>query len=146
MRVRRGKTDQEGHGSSFFLSGRKKSGFCFPKIVRWYIDSLGLSGEDFLFPRLRGSREKVPVAVKRVAVSYDTASSDLKAVLEKLGLPLMTMHSGRIGAATATRRLGVSKDLVSVCGGWRGDMVDHYVQPRPLRRAAGQVLGVFVYR
>ena len=129
VKVRRGKMDQEGHGSSFFLSGRKRSGFCIPKIVRWYIDSLGLSGEDFLFPRLRGSGEKVPVAVKRLAVSYGTASSDLKAVLEKLGLPLMTMHSGRIGAATAARQLGVSKDLVRVCGGWRGNMVDHYVRP-----------------
>ena len=129
VRVRRSKTDQEGQGSSFFLTGKRKSGFCIPEIVSWYIDSLGLSGEDYLFSRLRGSEGGEVSAIRKIAVSYSTASADLKAVLVKLRLPVVTMHGGRIGAATAAREVGVSKDHVRVCGGWKGDMVDSYVRP-----------------
>lgn len=129
VKMRRSKTDQEGKGSSFFLSGRRKSGFSIPEIVRWYVSSLGLSGEDMLFPRLRGSKGGETVAIRGQAVSYGVASADLKAVLERLNLPKVSMHSGRIGAATAAKEAGVSKDHVRVCGGWKGDMVDHYVRP-----------------
>ena len=53
VKVRKNKTDQLMRGTHFTLSGSKSKGFSLTEIVEWYIDSLGLREEDFLFPRFR---------------------------------------------------------------------------------------------
>ena len=46
-------------------------------MLSWYRKSLNLGDEDFLFPRLRGSKNGV-VAVESKAVAYSTTLADLK--------------------------------------------------------------------
>ena len=53
--VQRCKTDQEGRGSTFHMSGEKYDGFLIPGPLCWYLESTGLSGSDYLFLRFRGS-------------------------------------------------------------------------------------------
>lgn len=121
------KTDQLGQGFSFVMSGKEKAGVSIPGMIRWYLESLKLVAKDFLFPRLQGSKEGVrPVGGK--AVAYSTALADLKAVTRRLGLPGLTLHSSRIGGATAGVE-AVGRDKVRICGGWSSSAMDAYVQP-----------------
>ena len=45
------KTDQLCQGFVFHVTGEKFKGFLIPKVLNWYLDSTGLRGEDYLFPR-----------------------------------------------------------------------------------------------
>ena len=122
------KTDQLGLGFTFTMSGKKKSGISIPEMIRWYLASLGLRDCDYLFPRLRGSREGV-VAVGDKAVAYSTALADLKVVTKRLGMPGITLHSGRVGAATEGVAANVGRDRIRICGGWSSSSMDVYVKP-----------------
>ena len=122
------KTDQLGHGFIFTMSGKKKAGISIPEMIRWYLDSLSLQDDDYLFPRLRGSKEGV-VAVGDKAVAYSTALADLKKVTMKLGMPGITLHSGRVGAATEGVAANVGRDKIRICGGWSSSAMDVYVKP-----------------
>ena len=53
--IRRSKTDQEERGSVFHMSGAKLGGFSIPRVLCWYIGSMGLKRMDYLFPRFRGT-------------------------------------------------------------------------------------------
>ena len=46
--VGRSKTDQEGHGFVFHMTGEKMRGFSIPEVLAWYADSLDLKDSDFL--------------------------------------------------------------------------------------------------
>ena len=126
--VKSSKTDQEGRGSTFMMSGKRKGGICIPDMLSWYRKSLNLGDEDFLFPRLRGSKSGV-VAVGSKVVAYSTALADLKQVTRKLGMPNLTLHSSRIGGATEGIAAGVGRDNIRVCGGWRSSAMDVYIKP-----------------
>ena len=117
--VRKSKTDKVGRGASFFLSGKKVGGVCLPEMVRWYLKGLGLKGEDMLFPRMRHSKGEV-VPIKGLSVSYGSAAGQLKAEVKRLGLSNISLHSGRIGAATAGAVAGISREKLEACGGWAG--------------------------
>ena len=97
-------------------------------MLSWYRKSLNLGDEDFLFPRLRGSKNGV-VAVGSKAVAYSTALADLKQVNRRLGMPNLTLHSSRIGGATEGIAVGVSRDNIRVRGGWRSSAMDVYIKP-----------------
>ena len=128
--VRKSKTDQVGRGARFYLSGDKVGGVCLPEIVRWYVRGLDLKGEDMLFPRMRQSKGEV-VPIKGLGVSYGAAASQLKAEVKRLGLGDISLHSGRIGAATVGSVAGVSRDRLKACGGWKSNAVDLYIQDKP---------------
>ena len=127
--IKSSKTDQEGKGSSFMMSGKSSDGVCIPQMFDWYVKSLKLGGEDFLFPRLRGSKEGPVVAVGSKSVVYSTALADLKAVATRLGLGNLTLHSGRIGGATEGIEAGVNRDKIRICGGWSSSAMDCYIKP-----------------
>jgi hypothetical protein len=126
--VKSSKTDQERRGSTFVMSGKSKGGICIPELVSWYTKSLNLGDEDFLFPRLRGSKNGA-VAVGSKAVAYSTALADLKEVTRRLGMPNLTLHSSRIGGATEGIEAGVDRDKIRICGGWSSSAMDVYIKP-----------------
>ena len=91
---------------------------------------LGLKGEDMLFPRMRQSKGEV-VPIKGLWVLYGAAAGQLKAEVKKLGLGDISLHSGRIGAATAGTVAGISRDQLKACGGGKSNAVDLYIQDKP---------------
>jgi hypothetical protein len=124
--VKSSKTDQERRGSNFVMSGKSKGGICIPEMVTWYRKSLNLSDEDFLFPRLRGNKNG---AVGSKAVAYSTTLADLKEVTRRLGMPILMLHSSRIGGATKGIEAGVDRDKIRICGGWSSSAMDVYIKP-----------------
>ena len=68
------------------------------------------------------------VLIKGVSVSYKAAAEQLKAEVKRLGLGNISLHSGRIGAATAGARAGMAREDLKACGGWRSDAVDGYIR------------------
>ena len=55
--VARSKTDQKGHGFIFHVTGERYKGFSIPEVLYWYLESTGLTGRDYLFPRFRNERQ-----------------------------------------------------------------------------------------
>ena len=53
--VAQSKTDQDGLGFVFHVSGDKYEGFWMPEFLKWYVDSVGLSDETYLFPKFRNA-------------------------------------------------------------------------------------------
>ena len=93
-----------------------------------YVERLKLKKEGFLFPQLR--REAQGIVVKGGAVSYSAAYEDLKKLASRLSLGKLTLHSGRIGGATAGVEAGVNKEYLRLCGGWTSSSVDDYIRPK----------------
>ena len=89
---------------------------------------MGLREEDFLFPSLGFALGQVRV-LEGKPVSYTSALEDLKTLCEGLGLPRLTLHSARIGAATLATDAGVEKDYIRICGGWKSDAINGYIRP-----------------
>ena len=54
-------------------NGQKFKGFSIPKVLNWYLDSTGLRGLDFLFPRFRYEKGKV-VAQGGYYISYSSSA------------------------------------------------------------------------
>ena len=122
------KTDQQGKGGKFFIGGKIKKRFSVSSIVRKYIRNLKLSRGSFLFPQLRWQGREVVVKEGR-SVSFSAAYDDLKRVSEKLALGKLTLHSGRIGGATAGIEAGVNKEYLRLCGGWTSEAINDYIRP-----------------
>ena len=98
------------------------------EMLGWYFKKLGLAGQDFVFCSLRGTFQGGVMPIKNVPVSYSVALKDLKVICGKLSLPALTLHSARIGAATAGAAAGVSREFLQACGGWSSSAVDGYVR------------------
>ena len=128
VKMQRSKTDQEAKGSTFVVIGDEKRGLLVADLLKWYFNSLGLSGQDFVFSSLRGTFQGEARPVASSAVSYSVALADLRVVCKKFGLPSLTLHSARIGAATAGAKAGVSREYLQACGGWSSSAVDGYVR------------------
>ena len=127
--VRKSKTDQLMRGAHFTLSGSKSKGFSLTEIVKWYIDSIGLEKEDFLFPRFRKGKGTEIVPIQKSPVSYTAARQQLKQEQARLGLEGLTWHSGRIGGASAAARAGLNTELIiKPCGEWKSSAVDTYIR------------------
>ena len=80
-----------------------------------------------MFPRFRNGGKGV-LPIKGISVSYKAAAEQLKAEVKRLGLGNISLHSGRIGAATAGARAGMAREQLKACGGWRSDAVDGYIR------------------
>ena len=96
--VQKSKGDQECHGFAFHISGERRNGFSVPKVLGWYINSMGLRGTDCLFPRFRNSGGSVVAQVKR-PVGYGTVAAQLKKWCRRDRVPELTPHAGRRGGA-----------------------------------------------
>ena len=48
--VRRSKTDQEGRGSVFHMSGAYMGGFSLPRVLSWYMERVDLQSQDYCSP------------------------------------------------------------------------------------------------
>ena len=97
-----------GKGFVFHVTGEKFKGFLIPKVLNWYLESTGLRGTDYLFPRFRNERGKV-VAQGKYYISYSSSALQLKTFCFKNGIPPLTMHSGRRGGATAAVEVGIDR-------------------------------------
>merc|ERR1712082_384283 len=102
------KTDQLGKGFVFHVTGEKFRGFSIPKVLNWYLESTGLRGRDYLFPRFRNEKGKV-VAQGGYYISYSSSALQLKNFCVKNRIPTLTMHSGRRGGVTAAVDVGVDR-------------------------------------
>ena len=125
--MRKSKTDQLGQGASFFLSGKKYGNMCLPEVLKWYMESFKLEEDDLMFPRLRGGKEG-SVPIRHIAVSYSTALRQLRDEVSRLDLGDMTLHSGRIGAASSGAAAGIGKEHLRACGGWKSGAIDSYIR------------------
>ena len=126
--VERLKTDQLGQGFVFHVTGEKFKGFSIPKVLNWYLDSTGLRGSDFLFPRFRYEKGKV-VAQRGYFISYSSSALQLKNFCVKNRIPVLTLHAGRRGGVTAAVGVGVGRMEIMAVGNWSSDTVDTYYQP-----------------
>ena len=70
------KTDQLSNGFVFHCTGEKIKGFSIPQVLYWYIQSVGLRGEDFLFPRFRYKKGRI-VAQWKYYFSYSSCALQL---------------------------------------------------------------------
>ena len=123
------KTDQQGKGGKFFVGGKIGGRVSVASILKRYIKSLELKMGSFLFPQLRWQGHEVVVKEGR-EVSFSAAYDDLGKLSEKLGLGKLTLHSGRIGGATAGVEAGVNKEYLRLCGGWTSEAINDYIRPK----------------
>ena len=123
--VERLKTDQLGQGFVFHVTGEKFKGFSIPKVLNWYLDSTGLRGSDFLFPRFRYEKGKV-VAQGGYYISYSSSALQLKNFCVKNRILVLMLHAGRQGGVTAAIGAGVDRMSIKSIGNWSSDVVDEY--------------------
>ena len=124
--VRASKTDVQGRGRVFKMSGRRSGGVSVAKILRWYKQSLGLQQADYFFCKL-GRRSEV---LRSDFIKYQEARAILDREQEYLGIRGLTLHSGRVGAATEASEEGVSRDNIKTAGDWRSEAVDVYIKSK----------------
>ena len=117
------------HGFVFHVTGEKFKGFSIPKVLNWYLDSTGLRGSDYLFPRFRYKRGKV-VTQGGYFISYSSSALQLKNFCVKNRIPVLTMHAGRRGGVTAAVDVGINRMNIKAVGNWLSDVVDSYYCPR----------------
>lgn len=134
--VRSSKTDSAGKGAVFKLTGQKNAGVSVGNIVSWYIRSLKLGSEDYLFCKL-GSGGKV---LGKDFLRYGEARVSLEKEQKKLGLEGLSLHSGRVGGATEASALGVARAEIKEAGGWRSDQVDLYIHPKGKGKTVSRAL------
>ena len=127
--VERSKMDQLGQGFVFHVTGEKFKGFSIPKVFKWHLDSTGLRGSDYLFPRFRYERGKV-VAQGGYFISYSSSALQLKNFCVKNRIPVLTMHAGRRGGVTAAVDVGINRMNIKAVGNWSSDVVDSCYCPR----------------
>ena len=127
--VERSKTDQLGQGFVFHVTSEKINRFSVPKVLNWYLESTGLKGSDYLFPRFRHERGRV-VAQGGYFISYSSSALQLKNFCVKNRIPVLILHSGRRGGVTAAIDAGVDRINIKAIGNWSSDVVDSYFCPR----------------
>ena len=124
------KTDQDSLGFVFHVSGEKYKGFSMPGNLNWYVDSVGLTDKDYLFPRFRNAGGSKLVALGKRWVSYGMVARQLKEFCLKNDIPVLTMHSGRRGGATLAVNCGIDKMTIKKIGEWSSDAMDGYFLPK----------------
>ena len=122
------KTDQIGKGIIIKIPCGRKGKIGPAEIIRWYLKSQEIPLEGFLFSVLRASGQGV-VSWWKKAVGYDTIRKQFKNKCLELKLPVLDIHSCRIGAASESARLGARREVVKEVGGWKSAAVDLYIRP-----------------
>merc|ERR1712082_590594 len=87
--VARSKTDQDGLGFVFHVSGERYKGFSIPEVFRWYVDSVGLSDGDYLFPRFGNAGGGQIIAQGKHSVGYSTVAAQLKDFSLRNDIPVL---------------------------------------------------------
>ena len=128
--VARSKTDQDGLGFVFHVSGQKYKGFSMPEVFRWYVDSVGLSDGDYLFPRFGNAGGGKIIAQGKHFVGYSTVAAQLKNFCLRNDIPVLTLHSGRRGGVTLAVECGIDKMTIKKVGNWTSEAVDGYFMPK----------------
>ena len=113
----------------FHVTGEKFKGFSIPSVLNWYLESTGLKGADYLFPRFRYDKGKV-MAQGKFYISYSCSALQLKTFCLKNRIPPLTMHSGRRGGATAAVEAGIDRMNIQAIRNWSSECVDNYFCPR----------------
>ena len=127
--VKESKTDQLGLGFVFHVTGESFSGVSIPKILSWYIKSVGLKKDDYLFPRFRCQGGRV-VAQGGLSISYSSSAAQLRHFCVSNKIPVLTLHSGRRGGVTAAVEAGLGKIEIQSLGNWSTDTVTRYFCPK----------------
>ena len=128
--VARSKTDQDGLGFVFHVSGEKYKGFSMPEVFKWYVDSVGLSDCDYLFPRFGNAGGGKIAAQGEHMVGYSTVAAQLKDFCLRNEIPVLTLHSGRRGGVTLAVECGIDKMTIKKVGNWSSEAVDGYFMPK----------------
>ena len=128
--VARSKTDQDGLGFVFHVSGEKYKGFLMPEVFKWYVDSVGLSDCNYLFPRFRNAGGGKIAAQGEHMVGYSTVAAQLRDFCVKNEIPVLTLHSGRRGGVTLAVECGIDKMTIKKVGNWSSEAVDGYFMPK----------------
>ena len=120
----RSKNDKWSEGREFFISGEKDGRFSFIELMKNYVKRMGLKKEDHLFPK-PGKGGK---CLKQKCLEYSAAFRGLAALKDEFGLDSkVSLHSPRIGGATRSAELGVSRNVIKKAGMWRSEVVDTYM-------------------
>ena len=120
----RSKNDKWSEGREFFISGEKHGKYSFIELMKNYVKRMGLKKEDHLFPK-PGKGGK---CLKQKCLEYSAAFRGLAALKEEFGLDSkVSLHSPRIGGATRSAELGVSRNVIKKAGMWRSEVVDVYM-------------------
>ena len=114
--VARSKTDQDGLGFVFHVSGEKYKGFSMPGVLKWYVDSVGLTDKNYLFPRFRNAGGSKVVVLGEQWVSYGMVARQLKEFCLRNDIPVLTMYSSRRGGVTLAVECGVDKMTIKKVG------------------------------
>lgn len=130
--MRRSKTDSIARGSVFKISGEKKGGVAVSDIIMWHLKALQIPPHGYVFCQV----DKFGNPKFGECIKYAEARLDLIREQERLGIEGLTLHSGRIGGATAAAAAGVDRAVIKKQGGWLSDAVDLYI------RAEGQDMKV----
>ena len=83
--------------------------FQFPGVLDWYLASVKLGENDYLFPRFRNAGRGRVVAQGAYNVGYSTAAMQLKRFCLKNSIPVLTMHSGRRGGVMLAVECGMDR-------------------------------------
>ena len=130
------KTDVQGRGKVFRMSGSRTGGVSVAKILRWYVRSLGLRQEDYFFCKI-GRKSEV---LGSDFIKYQEARASFDREQEYLGIRGLTLHSGRVGAATEASEEGVSRDNIKKAGDWRSEAVDVYIKSKDQGKEVSRAL------
>ena len=129
MYVSSSKTDQLGVGFMFHVSGERYKGFSVPDVLDWYVNSVGLKNDDYLFLRFRFEKGLV-VAQPATCIGYSAVATQLKDWCINNDIPVLTLHSGRRGGVTLAVECGIDRMNIQNIGHWSSDAVDEYFQPK----------------
>ena len=122
------KTDQLRKGIIINVPGALDNKVGPSEILDWYHRKLARPKVGYVFCSFRASKQrKLPEFAK--AVGYDTIRKAFKKKLKEFGLPELDLHSCRIGGATESSRMGVSREVIKLVGNWRSSAVDTYIRP-----------------
>ena len=130
------KTDVQGRGKGFRMSGSRTGGVSVAKILRWYVRSLGLRQEDYFFCKI-GRKSEV---LGSDFIKYQEARASFDREQEYHGIRGLTLHSGRVGAATEASEEGVSRDNIKKAGDWRSEAVDVYIKSKDQGKEVSRAL------
>ena len=143
IRIRSSKTDQLGEGQDVDVCRQVGKGLdCPVALTQQFGRKLGFAaGKDgFLQPRMDPAKK----GRTETKISYDTATKDLRCVLELAGVPAQgfTEHSGRRGGATALANERISLGPLMEQGRWRSmSSAQKYIDKRArLRNEAAEAL------
>ena len=95
-----------------------------------YVDIVGLSDNDFLFPIFGNAGGGKVVAHVEHMVGYSTVAAQLKHFCLRNEIPVLMLHSGCRGGVTLAVECGIDKMTIKKVGHWSSEAVDGYFLPK----------------